>query len=65
MQETTAGLQSGTSFLDIVQSDLILNEFEHILEIKRGKMMSALKIEQIYDKIHTIEKIVEKCTESD
>ena len=26
--------------------------------------MSALKIEQIYEKIHIIEKIVEKCTES-
>ena len=61
----TTGIQSSTPFLDIIQSDLILNEFENILEIKRGKMMSALKIEQIYDKIHTIEKIVKKCSESE
>ena len=65
MRETTPMRQKGTSFLDIIQSDLILNEFEHILEIKRGKMMSSLKIEQIYEKIHIIETIVKKCTESD
>ena len=50
------------TLLDIIQSDVLLNEFENILTIKRGKMMSTLKIEKIYNKIHMIEEIVDKCT---
>ena len=51
----------GVTFLDMVQSDILLSEFENILTIKRGKMMSSLKIEKIYNKIHMIEKIVDEC----
>jgi len=50
------------SLLDIFQSDLLLQEFENILTIKRGKMLSALKVDQIYEKIHHVEKIVDECT---
>ena len=49
------------TFFDVIQSDVLLNEFENILSIKRGKMMSSLKIEKIYNKIHSIEQIVDKC----
>lgn len=56
--------QVQVSFLDIIQSDLLLAEFDRILNIKRGKMLSALKIEQIYEKIHLIESIVDQCTNS-
>ena len=54
----------GVTLLDVIQSDVLLNEFENIMTIKRGKMMSTLKIEKIYSKIHMIEEIVEKCTSS-
>jgi len=50
--------------LDIIQTDVLLKEFDNILNIKRGRMMSALKVEQIYSKIHLIESIVEKCSTS-
>ena len=43
---------------------MLLREFENILSIKRGKMISALKIEQIYEKIHLIETMVENCTKN-
>ena len=46
------------SFLDIVQSEVLLREFENILTIKRGKLLSPLKVEQLYHKIHLIEDIV-------
>ena len=46
------------SFLDVLQSNILLTEFENILTIKRGKMMPALKIEQIYEKIYSIESIL-------
>jgi len=53
--EKTQSKPQKVTFLDILQSDLLMVEFEKILNIKRGKMMSALKIEKIYDKIHLIE----------
>ena len=59
-----AGQLRGVTLLDVIQSDVLLNEFENILTIKRGKMMSSLKIEKIYNKIHMIEEIVDKCTSS-
>mgnify|MGYP006922982824 CR=1 FL=1 len=42
-----------------------MSEFENILTIKRGKMMSALNIEQIYNKIHVVEEIVDRCVNAD
>lgn len=53
------------AFLDMIQSDVLLGEFDNILTIKRGKMMSSLKIEKIYSKIHMIEEIVDNCTNAD
>ena len=43
---------------------MLLMEFENILNIKRGKRMSALKIDQIYEKVHLIESIVDNCSNS-
>jgi len=62
---TAKRIKDDVSFLDIIQTELLLGEFENILNIKRGKMMSALKVEQIYEKIYLIESIVEKCTNAD
>lgn len=47
------------SFLDMIQSEMLLTEFERILNIKRGKMLAALKVDQIYEKIYLIESIVD------
>lgn len=58
-------IREDVSFLDIIQTELLLGEFENILNIKRGKMMSALKVEQIYDKVYLIESIVEQCSAAD
>ena len=54
--------QFQSSYLDNLQKDMMLKEFENILSIKRGKMMSTLKVEEIYAKIHLIEDIVDQCS---
>ena len=42
---TAKRIKDDVSFLDLIQTELLLGEFENILNIKRGKMMSALKVE--------------------
>lgn len=45
--------------LDVLQTDVLLHEFENILSIKRGKQLKILKIDKIYERVHMIEKIVD------
>ena len=49
-----------STLLDVMQTDVLLSEFEKILNIKRGKQLQALKVEKIYERIHLIEDIVDR-----
>ena len=52
------------SLLDVLQTDVLLQEFENILSIKRGKQLKALKVDKIYERVHMIEDIVDKSCSS-
>lgn len=61
---TSAGVKQKpmvtSTLLDVMQTDVLLSEFEKILNIKRGKQLQALKVEKIYERIHLIEDIVDR-----